>query len=100
MIQTSDGGYLYASWEGIVKADSNGVEEWKNTSHENGAHPYYEDVIEHSNGFYYADGGPGSGQALFVKFNSIGTVLTRKWFGSNVLCRQGIGNCKVERITR
>jgi hypothetical protein len=83
VIQTSDGGYLYASWEGIVKADSNGVEEWKNTSHENGAYPYYEDVIEHSNGFYYAVGGPGSGQAQFVKFNSIGTVLTRKWFGSN-----------------
>ena len=41
VIQTSDGGYLYASWEGIVKADSNGVEEWKNVSHENGAYPYY-----------------------------------------------------------
>ena len=83
VIQTSDGGYLYASWEGIVKADSNGVEEWKNTSHENGAFPYYEDVIEHSNGYYYAVGGPGGGQAQFVKFNSIGTVLTRKWFGGN-----------------
>ena len=69
VIQTSDGGYIYASWEGIVKADSNGVEEWKNTSHENGAYPYYEDVIEHSNGF--------------VKFSSSGAVLTRKWFGSN-----------------
>jgi hypothetical protein len=83
VIQTSDGGYLYASWEGIVKADSNGVEEWKNTSHENGAFPYYEDVIEHSNGYYYAVGGPGGGQAQFVKFNSSGTVLTRKWFGGN-----------------
>ena len=83
VIQTSDGGYLYASWEGIVKADSNGVEEWKNTSHENGAYPYYEDVIEHSNGYYYAVGGPGGGQAQFVKFSSSGAVLTRKWFGSN-----------------
>ena len=83
VIQTNDGGYLYASWEGIVKADSNGVEEWKNTSHENGAFPYYEDVIEHSNGYYYAVGGPGSGQAQFVKFSSNGAVLTRKWFGSN-----------------
>ena len=27
VIQTSDGGYLYCSWEGIVKADSNGIEE-------------------------------------------------------------------------
>ena len=83
VIQTSDGGYLYASWEGIVKADSNGVEEWKNTNHENGAYPYYEDVIEHSNGYYYAVGGPGGGQAQFVKFSSSGAVLTRKWFGSN-----------------
>ena len=83
VIQTSDGGYIYASWEGIVKADSNGVEEWKNTSHENGAYPYYEDVIEHSNGYYYAVGGPGGGQAQFVKFSSSGAVLTRKWFGSN-----------------
>ena len=30
VIQTSDGGYLYAGWEGIVKADSNGLEQWKN----------------------------------------------------------------------
>ena len=81
VIQTSDGGYLYASWEGIVKADSNGVEEWKNESHENGAYPYYEDIIEHSSGNYYAVGGPGGGQAQFVKFNQSGSVLTRKWFG-------------------
>ena len=30
VIQTSDGGYLYCSCEGIVKADSNGIEEGKN----------------------------------------------------------------------
>ena len=63
VIQTSYGGYLYAGWEGIVKADSNGVEEWKNTTHKNGVYPYYEDVIQHSNGNYYAVGGPGSSQA-------------------------------------
>ena len=83
VIQTSDGGYLYASWEGIVKADSNGTEEWKNESHENGAYPYYEDIIEHSNGNYYAVGGPGGGQAQFVKFSQEGNVLTRKWFGGS-----------------
>ncbi len=81
VIQTSDGGYLYAGWEGIVKADSNGVEEWKNVSHENGAYPYYEDVIQHSNGNYYAVGGPGAGQAQLVKFSQTGSVLTRKWYG-------------------
>ena len=58
VIQTQDGGYLYAGWEGIVKADANGVEEWKNTSSQNGAYPYYEDVMQHSNGNYYAVGGP------------------------------------------
>jgi len=82
VIQTSDGGYLYCSWEGIVKADSNGNEEWKNESHTVGAYPFYEDAIEHSNGSYYAVGGPGAGQAQFVKFSSTGSVLNRRWFGS------------------
>ena len=82
VIQTSDGGYLYCSWEGIVKVDSNGIEEWKNESHSVGGYPFYEDAIEHSNGSYYAVGGPGAGQAQFVKFSSTGSVLNRRWFGS------------------
>jgi len=82
VVQTNDGGYLYSSWEGIVKVDSNGTEEWKNTSRTIGAYPYYEDAIEHSNGSFYAVGGPGGGQAQFVKFSSSGNVLTRRWFGS------------------
>ena len=82
VIQTSDGGYLYCSWEGIVKADSSGIEEWKNESHTVGGYPFYEDAIEHSNGSYYAVGGPGAGQAQFVKFSSTGSVLNRRWFGS------------------
>ena len=49
VIQTSDGGYLYAGWEGIVKADSNGLEQWKNKNSELGLYPTYEDVIQHSN---------------------------------------------------
>ena len=73
---------MYCSWEGIVKADSNGIEEWKNESHTVGAYPFYEDAIEHSNGSYYAVGGPGAGQAQFVKFSSTGSVLNRRWFGS------------------
>ena len=83
IIQTQDGGYLYAGWGGIVKADSMGNEEWKNNSKQYGAFPYYEDVIQHSNGSYYAVGGPGAGQAQFVKFDLNGNVLTRKWFGSS-----------------
>ncbi len=81
VIQTNDGGYLYASWEGIVKADSNGVEEWKNS--EVGQYPNYEDVIQHSNGNYYAVGGPSGGQAKFVKFSPQGNILTQKYFGTN-----------------
>ena len=86
VIQTSDGGYLFAGWVGIVKVDSLGEQEWKNQEHPSGmgAYPYYEDVIEHSNGKYYAVGGPGNGgQALMVKFSSDGEVLNRKWFGND-----------------
>ena len=86
VIQTSDGGYLFAGWVGIVKVDSTGEQEWKNEEHPNGmgAYPYYEDIIEHSNGKYYAVGGPGNdGQALIVKFSHDGEVLKRKWHGGN-----------------
>jgi len=94
VIQTQDGGYLYAGWEGIVKADENGVEEWKNTSSQNGAYPYYEDVMQHSNGNYYAVGGPGAGQAQLVKFGQTGNVLTRKWYGGQ--CEDDIFRSIVE----
>lgn len=77
VVQTSNGGYLYASFEGIVKVDSNGVEEWKNERYS-----FYEDAIEHSNGSFYAVGGPSGGQAHLVKFSSNGALLTRKTFGS------------------
>ena len=86
VIQTSDGGYLFAGWVGVVKVDSTGEQEWKNEEHPNGmgAYPYYEDIIEHSNGKYYAVGGPGNGgQALIVKFSHDGEVLKRKWHGGN-----------------
>ncbi len=82
VVQTSDGGYLYSSYEGIVKADSNGIEEWKNKSKTVGAYPYYEDAIEHSSGNIYAVGGPSGGQGHFVKFSSTGEVLKRKFYGS------------------
>ena len=50
VVQTSDGGYLYSGYEGIVKVDSNGTEEWKNKTKTVGAYPYYEDAIEPSSG--------------------------------------------------
>jgi len=86
VIQTSDGGYLFAGWVGIVKVDSLGNKEWKNQNHPAGMgnYPYYEDIIEHSNGKYYAVGGPGNGGlALMVKFSRDGQVLKRKWYGGN-----------------
>ena len=82
VVQTMDGGYLYAGAEGILKADSNGNEMWKNISRTKGAYPFYEDAIEHSSGDVYAVGGPGGGQAQFVKFNANGSVLARRWYGS------------------
>ena len=82
VVQTSNGGYLYASHEGIVKVDSNGVEEWKNMSNTVGAFPYYEDAIEHSSGNFYAVGGPNGGQGQLVKFSPTGSVLKRKFYGS------------------
>ncbi len=78
VVQTSNGGYLYASFNGIVKADSSGNEEWKNEKYS-----FYEDAIEHSNGSFYAVGGPSGGQAQLVKFSSNGTFLKRIFYGSN-----------------
>ncbi len=83
VVQTSNGGYLYSSYEGILKVDSNGVEEWKNESKTIGAFPYYEDAIEHSNGNFYAVGGPSGGQGQIVKFDPTGSVLKRKFYGSD-----------------
>ena len=78
VVQTSNGGYLYASFNGIVKADSSGNEEWKNEKYS-----FYEDAIEHSNGSFYAVGGPSGGQAQLVKFSSDGRFLKRIFYGSN-----------------
>ena len=84
IIQTSDGGYLYAGWRGIMKLDSNGGFEWKKTSSGvANTFPYFEDVIEHSNGNYYVVGGPVSNKAHMAKFSPDGTLLKRKYYGGN-----------------
>ena len=84
IIQTSDGGYLYAGWQGIIKVDSNGDFQWKKTSSGVAStYPYYEDVIEHSNGNYYAVGGPVSDKAHMAKFSPDGSLLKRKYYGGN-----------------
>jgi len=92
VIQTSDGGYLFAGWEGAIKTDSNGNQLWKKVGTPgSGQNPYYEDVIEHSNGNFYFVGGPvvdkdnysKGGQALLVKMSPEGSVLKTKFFGGN-----------------
>ena len=59
VIQTSDGGQLFAGWKGVLKTDSSGTMLWKIKGFPGnaGADPNYEDVIEHSNGNYYLVGG-------------------------------------------
>ena len=84
IIQTSDGGYVYAGWQGIMKVNSNGEFQWKKTSSGvANTYPYYEDVIEHSNGNYYAVGGPVSDKAHMAKFSPDGSLLKRKYYGGN-----------------
>jgi hypothetical protein len=91
VFQTSDGGFLFAGWTGLLKVNENGEEKWITKGVEGIAskYPYYEDIIEHSNGNYYAIGGPvipnnnanNGGQAILVKINETGTILKTKYYG-------------------
>jgi hypothetical protein len=85
VIQTSDGGYLFAGWEGVLKTDSSGTKLWqkKGVPGNTGQNPYYEDVIEHSNGNYYLVGGPVGEQAIMVKISPTGSVLKTKFYGTS-----------------
>ena len=85
VIQTSDGGYLFAGWEGVLKTDSSGTKLWqkKGVPGKPSQNPYYEDVIEHSNGNYYLVGGPVGGLAILVKIDQSGAVKKTKFYGGN-----------------
>ena len=92
VLQTTDGGYLFAGWEGVIKTDASGVQEWKKAGTPgSGQNPYYEDAIEHSNGNFYLVGGPvvdrnnysKGGQAMLVKMSPEGAVLKTKFYGGN-----------------
>ena len=85
VIQTSDGGYLLASHKGVLKTDSSGTMLWKIKGFPGNAaqNPYYEDVIEHSNGNYYLVGGPVAEQAIMVKISPTGSVLKTKSYGKS-----------------
>jgi len=91
VFQTSDEGFLFAGWTGLLKVNKNGEEEWitKGVEGISSKYPYYEDIIEHSNGNYYAIGGPvtpnsnfsNGGQAIFVKISKTGAILKTKYYG-------------------
>ncbi len=85
VIQTSDGGYLFAGWKGVLKTDSKGTMLWKKKGvpGKPATNPFYEDVIEHSNGNYYLVGGPVLEQAIMVKISPTGSVLKTKSYGGN-----------------
>jgi len=85
VIQTSDGGYLFVGWTGVLKTDSSGKMLWKKKGFPGkpATNPYYEDVIEHSNGNYYLVGGPVLEQAIMVKISPTGSVLKTKSYGGN-----------------
>ena len=85
VIQTSDGGYLFVGWTGYLKTDSSGKMLWKKKGvpGKPAQNPYYEDVIEHSNGNYYLVGGPVEEQAIMVKISPTGSVLHTKFYGGS-----------------
>ena len=85
VIQTSDGGYLFVGWTGYLKTDSSGKMLWKKKGAPGkpAQNPYYEDVIEHSNGNYYLVGGPVEEQAIMVKISPTGSVLHTKFYGGS-----------------
>jgi hypothetical protein len=85
VIQTSDGGYLFVGWTGVLKTDSSGKMLWKikGVPGKPATNPFYEDVIEHSNGNYYLVGGPVAEQAIMVKISPTGSVLKTKSYGGN-----------------
>ena len=83
--QTDDGGYLFVGWTGYLKTDSSGKMLWKKKGAPGkpAQNPYYEDVIEHSNGNYYLVGGPVEEQAIMVKISPTGSVLHTKFYGGS-----------------
>ena len=85
VIQTSDGGYLFVGWTGVLKTDSSGKMLWKKKGlpGKPDTNPFYEDVIEHSNGNYYLVGGPVLEQAIMVKISPTGSVLKTKSYGGS-----------------
>jgi hypothetical protein len=85
VIQTSDGGYLFAGWKGVLKTDSSGKMLWKKKGApgNKNQNPYYEDAIEHSNGNYYLVGGPVLEQAIMVKISPTGSVTHTKSYGGS-----------------
>ncbi len=87
VIQTRDGGYLYSDNYGIAKVSSSGQIEWTNKQFGD-----FEDVIEHSNGYFYVvsdDLVAHKSLAKVYKFSSKGKKVWIKRFG---------GSCSWEKL--
>ena len=87
VIQTRDGGYLYSDNYGIAKVSSSGQIEWTNKQFGD-----FEDVIEHSNGYFYVvsdDLVAHKSLAKVYKFSSKGKKVWMKRFG---------GSCSWEKL--
>jgi len=89
VIQTRDGGYLYSNRDGVAKVDSQGKIKWK---YKRLGKTGYEDVIEHSNGFFYLvsdDYMCKNAKAKLLKLNAKGKKIWRKGYGTT---------CQIEKF--
>ena len=87
VIQTRDGGYLYSDNYGIAKVSSSGQIEWTNKQFGD-----FEDVIEHSNGYFYVVSDD------LVAHKSLAKVYKFSSKGKKVWIRRFGGSCSWEKL--
>ena len=87
VIQTRDGGYLYSDNYGIAKVSSSGEIEWTNKQFGD-----FEDVIEHSNGYFYVVSDD------LVAHKSLAKVYKFSSKGKKVWIRRFGGSCSWEKL--
>ena len=87
VIQTRDGGYLYSDNYGIAKVSSSGDIEWTNKQFGD-----FEDVIEHSNGYFYVVSDD------LVAHKSLAKVYKFSSKGKKVWIRRFGGSCSWEKL--
>ena len=87
VIQTRDGGFLYSDNYGIAKVSSSGEIEWTNKQFGD-----FEDVIEHSNGYFYVVSDD------LVAHKSLAKVYKFSSKGKKVWIRRFGGSCSWEKL--